>query len=65
MSGSEGDRIRVKVERGLRLFCSCAVQREVFFPMKEWVKGSLMSGGCIILWGITNVWWMHNTVGDH
>ena len=45
MPGSEG--IRVKVEGQLVLFCSCAVQREVF-PAREWGKGSLMSGECIM-----------------
>ena len=46
---------RVKVERRLVLFCSCAVQQEVFlvwqfsgkfFPAREWGKGSLVNVYC-------------------
>ena len=40
--------VKVKVECGLHLFCSCAVQREVF-SVREWGNGSLMSGECVML----------------
>ena len=36
--------IKVKVERMLVLFCSCAVQREVFLPGAERGEGTVAGG---------------------
>ena len=47
--------IRVKVERRLVLFCSCAVQREVF--SREGM-GQGITGGCILL-----SWWLCKAFG--
>ena len=59
--GSKEMGIKVKVERMLVLFCSCAVQREVFLPGAERGEGTVAGVCCCLYWiRIIEIAWVKN-----